>query len=997
MASITSLPNELVVFVLENLNSQRDIARLCRVNRKLHDAVSPFLYKNAVDRHDMWPLAFAAFSGNASTMRKILAAGADPNWLFDETNMPREVFALLLAPSTDRIPEPQNTPFGLGQPAQIYAGYGQLHPPLFGGHGPWSRASSDMSDDDLDEDDIEFLTAGDLDVWDAWTGLPLGEDMSGSDLDGLGDDVSEHDSSLPGVSSTDSSTLGSNDRPQNGAVRDHTSPVSRFFTTLHLAAGMGNDEAVQLLLDHGASIDAGCRRLCGCKCAEGMLNNMESPQNEVRLPQWTPLHVAICLNRPDTARLLLSRGASCMMETPRPSGVAEQYDSTALHHAAALGQVDLVKYLVEAGHQTDIDVRDRRTLTPFYYAYANGRWESTIPSLLQMGADINVEIKFYQPYCTITPLGEAVRLGNFEDALKLLELGADPSHGFVATGAGHRNGLSPLHLGCMPSARPSGGSPKLFDEARKAVQRIKIMEAFIAKGADIHSTDCYGDTALISAVQNRVLPSVRVLIAAGADVNARNSLGRTVTMQAVLGPSKPPPHSLVDGHVSIPDSIRVLSDILSELVKAGARVDDVDPNGNNMLHLLLESVEPTLPPGITDVTHVIRLLLTYPGADALLTARNKEGQLAFELAFNAGVVRAYDVLLRPGLVQRVLTPEDLQRMCKFVMREENMDTDNVELLLDLDVGRKLLSGPALFREAVINDCWSVVAHIARRGIPPLDRETCTELLWYALDAFHWDLAYQFVVLGADVNAARDDGTGTTPLRLVVDVLPETDYSRVERLIQILVDKGANIHHSQCGASHSRLLTKAIEQRRAPLVQVMLRNQPLREDPRAVGGCYLHHALRLVPPPGSYQRSPQPRMVYALIHSGADLTELDQDDDYPLAVLLRGLCALAAVAQPQDVQFFLCCDLLKDLFVPALQISKPNKKGRSIVDYLEEFLQTKAGRLWLAPKLELVASGGAKILRFKPDMRLKRMPDDRPVTTIWDTYMFECRGAWPSRF
>ncbi|KAH8912410.1 ankyrin [Coniochaeta sp. PMI_546] len=976
MPSIATLPNELIAFVLENLRSQRDIASLCKVNRKLYEAVTPVLYKNAVDRRDMWPLAFAAFSGRASTMRKILAAGASPDWLFDSTNMPPEARALIM-PDLDRIPQPQNTPFGRAQPSQPHMDYRQAE--LFHGHDPWSSTSSDSYDDDLEGD--EYPIGGSLDVWATWTDQPLAHDesLTSAELDGVDDDMSEQ-SSMNDDSSADSSTLGYSDRQRDGAARDHDSHIPRFFGPLHIAAGMGNNEVIKVLLDYGASIDIGSQLLCGCKSAVGMLNNMESPETEICLPLWTPLHVAICHNRPDTAMLLLSRGAQCMMECSYETGVPEQVGSTALHHAAALGQAELVKYIVDNGHQTDIDVQDRRTLTPFYYAYANACWGSTIPLLLQMGADINVEIKFYQPYCTITPLGEAVRLGNFDDAQKLIDLGADPSHGFVATGAGHRKGLSPLHLGCMPSACRSG-APKLFEDTRKGSQRMKIMETFIAKGSDIHSTDCYGDTPLISAAQNRVLPSLRALIAAGADVNARNSLGRTVVMQAVLGPPNPLPGSLDDPVTRTSDTLRVLSSILSELLGAGARIEDVDPSGNNVLHLFLESSKAFDP---TFVVDIMRLVLSYPGADALVSAKNKEGRLAFEVAFYADAVEACELLLRRGSVQRVLTSDDRQRMFKFTMQKGNVYPRNLDLLLDLDFARELLSNAELFREALTNGAWSVVSVMACRGLPPVDPETCTRLLSRVLNACEWDIAYQLIERGADVNTAGKDGT-QAPLNLVSEQLHNVDYYRIERLLQILIDKGANIHYSPCGASRSRPLTRAIDERCVSLVEVMLRDQPLRNDPRAVGGYYLHRALHLAHSATPYKRAPHPRIIYALIHSGADLTELDQHGDYPLAVLVRGLYSLAAVAPAQDFQFFQYSDLLKELFAPGVQITRPNKQGFSIANYLEELLETKAGRLWVAPKLELVEdASGTKTLRFLPDMRLKRMPEYRPVTTIWDT-------------
>lgn len=979
MPSIASLPNELVAFVLENLKYQRDIAALCQTNRKLYEAVSPVLYKNAVDHCDMWPLAFAAFSGRAGTMRKMLAAGADPNWAFNEENIPPQAW-LLIVPDNNRMPLPRSTPFGRSRPSRQYVDFRQTEP--FSPPEPWSARSSDYDDDDLEED--EHLAGDDLDVWGTWTGVPLdpGGSATGSELDGPDGDASEHPTTTDD-SGADSSTLGYSDRQRDVAFRGHACHDSEFFSPLHIAAGMGHNEVVEVLLDHGAAIDAGSR-LCGCKRAAGMLNHFESPETDAHLPQWTPLHVAICYNRPDTAMLLLSRGAKCTMEHAYNLAVSEE-NSTALHYAAALGQVDLVKYLVEKGHQTDVNVQDRRTLTPLYYAYANGRWDSTVPLLVQMGADINVEIKFYQPYCTITPLGEAVRLGNFEDAQKLIDLGADPSHGFVATGAGHRKGLSPLHLGCMPSARRRS-SDQFFDDAEKAVQRIKIMETFIAKGSDIHGTDCYGDTPLISAAQNRVLASVTALIAAGADVNARNSLGRTVIMQAVLGPPNPLPGSMDDRFTGMGDTLRVVSSMLAELVRAGARIDDVDNNGNNALHLFLEKSKLLAPQFVGDV---MRFLLSYPGADALVTARNKEGQLPFEMAFYSEAIEACEVLLRRGLVQRSLFTEDLQRMLRFTIEQpKHISAHSLDMLLDLDFDRELWSNASLLREAAVHRAWNVLGAISRRGLPPLDRDTCTQLFVDALNFSEWDLAYKLVERGADVNAVVKNRSDTPlALHVVIDRLHTMNYNSAEKLVEILIDKGADIHYSQCGAPHARPLNQAIDTRYSSLVRVMLKDRPLRDDPRAVGGCYLHHALSHVPtenPETGYKHQFDPRIVYDLLQSGADRKERDKNGDYPLAVLLRRLCDLAAVTRAQDFQFNTYSDLLKELCDPALNISLPNKDGFSVVDYLDDFLETKAVQLWATPSLELVKdANGAEVIRIIPDMRLKRTPVGRPVTNIWE--------------
>jgi hypothetical protein len=52
-----------------------------------------------------------------------------------------------------------------------------------------------------------------------------------------------------------------------------------------------------------------------------------------------------------------------------------------------------------------------------------------------------------------------------------------------------------------------------------------IVQAFLAKGADVNVRDLRGGTALMWAVARRVPESMRLLIAAGADLNARDRDG----------------------------------------------------------------------------------------------------------------------------------------------------------------------------------------------------------------------------------------------------------------------------------------------------------------------------------------------------------------------------------------------------------------------------------------------------------------------------------------
>ncbi|GAP82669.1 putative nacht and ankyrin domain protein [Rosellinia necatrix] len=183
-----------------------------------------------------------------------------------------------------------------------------------------------------------------------------------------------------------------------------------YWSLLHIAVAKGNDELVNLLLDNGANIDSPSYLFCPCTV----------PPDRSVAPVWTPLHTAICHGHESTMKLLLSRGASVTvtMGSIQGSGYHE-HQSTALHSACAAGRLDVVRALVDDGHQPDITVRDRENLTPWAYAFLNGSWP-IMQFLAARGADVNVEIG------PLNALGYACVLGFHEEALLLLEIGARP-------------------------------------------------------------------------------------------------------------------------------------------------------------------------------------------------------------------------------------------------------------------------------------------------------------------------------------------------------------------------------------------------------------------------------------------------------------------------------------------------------------------------------------------------------------------------------------------
>jgi ankyrin repeat protein len=134
----------------------------------------------------------------------------------------------------------------------------------------------------------------------------------------------------------------------------------------------------------------------------------------------------------------------------------------------------------------------------------------------------------------------AAKEGQLEIVKVLLAAGADPNGKLVSFQFGFE---TPLMFAIDPCTKnrfaimdamiaggaevnpTTGGAPPLTYAIGK---RDKIMiNALIARGADINLTDANGTTPLMSAVLGSDPRMVRFLLAAGADVNARNLKGET--------------------------------------------------------------------------------------------------------------------------------------------------------------------------------------------------------------------------------------------------------------------------------------------------------------------------------------------------------------------------------------------------------------------------------------------------------------------------------------
>ena len=238
----------------------------------------------------------------------------------------------------------------------------------------------------------------------------------------------------------------------------------RGHTPLHLAVSGGHRRAAELLIDHGAPVDA---------------------RDD---DQETPLYEAIARDRLESARLLLQRGAAVSL--PAAGGDAP------LHLAVRRNATAFVELLLD--HGAEIEGRNRKDWTPLYLAVEVGSDEAAL-LLIDRGANVNSR----NDVGSWAPLVRAIRNRDLTVVRRLVEQGANIHY------------RSPL----APGVSTVGQAAKWGNWA--AV--IFLVEQGVA--VDQRLSD--GNTLLHKAAQNGRSHVVRFLIDHGAAVAVRNADDKT--------------------------------------------------------------------------------------------------------------------------------------------------------------------------------------------------------------------------------------------------------------------------------------------------------------------------------------------------------------------------------------------------------------------------------------------------------------------------------------
>lgn len=262
-------------------------------------------------------------------------------------------------------------------------------------------------------------------------------------------------------------------------------------TPLHVAARLGSESLVSLLLAQGVDVDIRSNKV-------GM----------------TPLMVASYYGHDAVVEKILSQGAN--------ANHSDKFGYTALQFAAENGFCSIVEKLLTK--DADANLADKYGYTPLLKAIEKNH-VSVVETLLAARADTSEK----------APLPRAARQGKDVLVEKLLLAGAQvdtPLHGKTALHLAAENG----HSGVVEQLLAAGASVDTSLRGKTALHfaaengRSSVVEGLLTAGADKDASDTSGLTVLHTAVGH--LAVVEKLLAVQVAINARNDFGQTSLSRA---------------------------------------------------------------------------------------------------------------------------------------------------------------------------------------------------------------------------------------------------------------------------------------------------------------------------------------------------------------------------------------------------------------------------------------------------------------------------------
>src|SRR5260370_2565955 len=250
-----------------------------------------------------------------------------------------------------------------------------------------------------------------------------------------------------------------------------------------------------------------------------------------------------------------------MASSKAAANVTDSRGTTPLMYGAAIGSVDAIKILLDAG--AGVNAKNGLDITPLIYGALE---PAKVKMLVAAGADVNAQSKIGR-----TPLIVAAgHPGGAETVRLLLSKGADPK-------------------------AKDGGEATALTEAAKC-NDLDSLRALLARPVDVNAGDRFGFTALLYAAGHGNAAAVKLLLEKGANPNMSYERENMVRNGPIALTKLTP---LMMAPTSSPEAVQLLID-------AGANVNARDGRGMTPLMFAAASDKPDLA--------ILRILLS-SGAD----------------------------------------------------------------------------------------------------------------------------------------------------------------------------------------------------------------------------------------------------------------------------------------------------------------------------------------------------------------------------------------------
>ncbi|KAK3317990.1 ankyrin repeat-containing domain protein [Apodospora peruviana] len=684
-------------------------------------------------------------------------------------------------------------------------------------------------------------------------------------------------------------------------------------TPLHHAAKRGHRDVVEWLLNNGADIDAPSSNICGCRLFKAVGRNSDPARPSPTIPQWRPLHIALCNSAREVAELLIFRGAKLELEVTG--------GHTALHSAATRGLVPIIKLLAL---DVSFDINERDSFGNTALHYVSGLWRprdsavirDTIAKLLALGADLEALNNSGH-----TPLFNACHKGNFAVAHRLVTIGANPDP--QSRSDFPRSPIEPLFPEYRPLYFCTLPRSEFFDLDDAPVKhdefegnRVTLIRALVEAGADVdarfRARSHHDATALMLACELAEPRAVAEFIRCGAAVNAQDLLGRTPLYYACT--------VRINHRGEVPE-------IATILIQHKARMD-LEDCCLSALDWAIKMVKW----GENDV------LETMLQVASQINLSHKKLKAALKTCASMGNHKALKPLLKFAERTYGVKNEDITEYIDLVIKRSEPwgQSDTFKCLMDF--GKVNYSNEQLLWKTMKAHNTELSLAVLQRGVAVTGTRFFggVTYLHMACEWGYMPVIEALLERAAEVDVFNDELR--TPLMIAVAA---NDLEVVTALLTDVADPYLVPPDSLLGKLHKdkderkytkkRFLTAfdmAIRDSRGEILEEMLSRYTLPEIPAGTRSSYVHRACQV----------PDTGILKQLLKKGADANGGEGCLDPPVLKMLRYIWdddeEDVWVRTPDDVRAS-CLDKIKLLFKylpqPAGE-SKVNKKLKEIVLY-----------------------------------------------------------------